>query len=351
MQKSILLIIFFLFFQEQNSFAQKQSIRHIEFFSGTDTNVLRDTTGYSADNFNQLLFHYSSSFAPSHSLKMNLFLSSGIKLHNKFYEENRTALICSGSINVQLRQNLIVGLKNSMRVKYYLNSINYNTLETSPVLYFTPSAGILITTWSSLIKFSMPGDTYFEYSGINLGASFRYKFSSKLSAAFEISAFYRRYKRPAFQYDPWESDSEAWTEKSFNQHDRTSSAAVSLRFYSWALVSIRAALDINKSDSFGYSFYRPQLSITSAKAITDNLTLTLKGAFRRKNYTDSLSSIFQIRPKTEDEENSFLVLDLCQDIGESKSIRIRVGSYSNESPFRERYYRKTIVSVGLSLRF
>ncbi|MCD6117867.1 hypothetical protein J7K93_12695 [bacterium] len=348
-RKSVFPIFFSLLFSEQNSFCQSRSIKHLEFFSGTDTNVSRDTTGHSADNFNQLFFHYSFSSAPSNRLNIIFNVSSGIKLLNKFSSENRAALMCSGSINLHLNNNIVFGLKSSIRAKYYFNSINYNTLEASPVLYITPYAGMLITVKSSLIKFSMPNDINFEYSGINTSASFRYKFSSKISYALEFSTCYRNFNRPAYGYK--ESDIGTLAEKSYNQHDRTNTAAVSLRFYSWALVDLRATVDLNKSDSFGYSFYRPQISITSARVITDNLTITLKGVIRKKNYTDSISSLFQIRPETEEEENSFVVLDICRDIGESKSIRMRLGSYINESPFRERYYRKTVISVGFSFRF
>jgi len=332
-------------------YAQSGSISFIEFFSGTDTNVLRDTTGRSADNTYQVFFHRRSSFNTAFKIYGAYSLSGGMSLYTRFSSENRASFNSAVNLRLPVTRISVINFDGTAKFKYYFNGINYQLFNSHQGIILTPKPGFVLQFYADLIKFNMPDDPDFSYTCAGAGGSFTYKFSGSLSLSVRSFAAKRVFLRDAFDYTKNPDTSDNWIRKSFRQNDNIYSVSLNLQAFSVVFIDADISFDTNLSNSFGYSYRRPKFSFTIARAITENITLTIKGAVQKKAYKEKVAPILMVRPKTEFEENSFIIGDLARDFGDKNSIKIRFAFYKNESPFRERFYKKSVITVGYSHRF
>ena len=126
---------------------------------------------------------------------------------------------------------------------------------------------------------------------------------------------------------------------------------MTVEIYSGFLTRLSMGYQENRSNSYGYSFSCPRVKLLVVKEIVGSWILSGYGSLQQKKYTDSLDSTLQILPDTETEENSYIIFDLSKEISRKWGITFRTGWYINESPFRNRYYKKNLFSFGLTHRF
>jgi hypothetical protein len=122
-------------------------------------------------------------------------------------------------------------------------------------------------------------------------------------------------------------------------------------WYGWALLRIGISYRRNVSNSYGYAYEVPTIHVLGARALPWKLTVRIFVSLQWKTYTDPLQPFLQIRPDTEIEENNTMVLDLSRDFGRGWEIVLRSAWYQNESPFRNLFYKKRVIGIGLSKRF
>jgi len=346
------LLFFLLAGSHIPAYAQHRSRSYVEIFTGTDTNVLRDTTGRSADNTVQAFFHRAALFKRKRSrLRTQYTVSGGVTAYGRFSEENRTALHGTLLLVLPFSGNTEASVKTAAKVKYYFSGIHYETLDAAESVTFFPWAGLSVSAWAVQTRFFVQPDSYFSYTDLCCGADITYKLSRKCSFSLRPHISYRRFNRNAFMYMQSQWGEDVWTEDTQPQKDTGAGIEIRARFFYWALVDLSLSAVSNRSNSFGYSYTRPGVRITAARAVSPSITLTVRGEVRKKNYTESLLPLFQIRPSTEHDENTFVYMDLCKDFSGKQSLRMRMGIYKNESPFRQRYYEKTVITVGYSRRF
>ena len=127
--------------------------------------------------------------------------------------------------------------------------------------------------------------------------------------------------------------------------------ATGLEIYQWIFAGIQLSYQKIQSNNYGYAYTCPRLRCILAKSFKWDLTVRFYWSLYLKDYSDDLKPILQVFPDSENEENSFTVVDLSKDLRNQLSVHVRLGWYQNESPFRDLYYQKQLLSMGLTKRF
>jgi hypothetical protein len=189
-------------------------------------------------------------------------------------------------------------------------------------------------------------DTDYQSAGLMLSWFPFYE----LSFDVKCSSGFLAYDRHAFDLVSIDTTYQ-WMDTGEEQRDRFHEIALDLEIYKWGLLKLGFAYRWSRSNSYGYTYYCPDIHMRWAMGLPWEITLQVYGVLQWKRYEDALEPLLQIRPDSEYEENSFAVIDASRDIFRDCSLRFRMGWYRNESPFRSHYYQKRLVSCGATLRF
>jgi hypothetical protein len=136
-----------------------------------------------------------------------------------------------------------------------------------------------------------------------------------------------------------------------HQHDRNEEISLEVEWYTEALFRVGFAWEKNRSNSYGFGFDSPKWTVLIARQLPSEWTFSLFFRLQTKRYNDRLAPAFQVYPDTESEENNSLFIELEHDFSSQYSLEIKGGWVRNESPFRSRYYKKSIFSVGIARQF
>ncbi len=350
--RNTLILLFFLGIVHPAAWSQTwrwQSRFDISLLS--DDNVFESLTGSSSDQAGRLLLRLSAKGTQLRRVNATAQYLGGFEGYTRFSEENRMIHDASAACSVRLGGNFSarIGLGGKSKT-FFQSTRGYRYWTLTPSVIWAPVRGVRTSLFASFAGMDWLAGRYFDTThqriGLTLSLEVRPGFTVELRSSLGEGA----YQRNAFTSVETDSTID-WMDLGVTQKDNLREVTVSMEWYGWALVQVNGMFQQIKSNSYGYAYTQPEFSATVVKPIPWKLSLALRAVIRWKRYTDSLRPLFQIRPDTENEESSYVVADLSRDISRTASCRIRLGWYRNESPFRNLFYEKQVVSLGLTQRF
>ena len=317
-----------------------------------DNNVLESVTGAVSDITARIFADINGARQLSPSASLSFDYKGGAEAYKAYTSENRMIHDLSTRFLLGILPNLSVGLSLQTRTKTFFQAKRgYILLQGAPSLRWKLGTGSRASLFAAYTFLDYADGAVFDFRRLNAGIRYDLALSSR--ATWSIQALLGRiaYRRNALDYRPLAEDLYQWIILDADQRDTIREISSTLEFYYVALIRCIGAYQWIASNSYGYSHTRPKLQVIAAKTFPWSLTLRVYWSLNLKNYGDSLQPILQVSPDTETEENSYLLIDLIKDLKDDFSLRLRLGVYRNESPFRDLYYEKTLLSLGLSKRF
>jgi|GEM_PF-2955629 len=175
--------------------------------------------------------------------------------------------------------------------------------------------------------------------------------SSQLRMAWQAAIGGRRYDRTPVNWNANAEGGDPWTYGSGRQYDSLWRASWQLEYYRHMLIRVRLGYEKVTSNSTGFNYSQPAIQLTAAREIGTRNLLHLKSVWRGKHYDNPLNPSLQLRPDTESEDMSMTVFEFTHSLNPETQLSIRWGWYENESPYRNRYYQKTLIGLGLRIQF
>lgn len=137
-----------------------------------------------------------------------------------------------------------------------------------------------------------------------------------------------------------------------DQRDTYRHLHVSARFLRKILARLQYGLRSQRSNSFGSSFDRHELSWLVAAPLRAGVSLQLYGNLENTHYTDrDLDDVYILRAGEESEagqDNNQIVAGVSRPLGRHWHLDLRHGWYRNESLLIGTYYSKRILTLSLS---
>ena len=316
-----------------------------------DDNVFESLIDQQNDNLIQLLLESQGHGLLFKRLFLSLNYQGGMEAYTRFREENRILNDLSWTVSSKLIDGLSLGTAVQIRDKRFFHaSRGYGFYRFSPFLKYKLTHGLSAILYTHLYKLDRTEGTNFDHRYHSGSFSLEFIPNPKIHWEIQATLGQFRFQRAAFDYLSIGSNTYEWIDKGELQLDRQIEFALAMEVYQWAYLRIRFSYGRILSNSYGYSHYTPRIEIVGAKGLIWKTTLRLYWTLFRKIYTDPLQPIIQVHPDTETDENQLMLADLSKDFLETVSLWIRFAWYRNESPFRNLYYEKVRLSMGMSTR-
>jgi hypothetical protein len=324
----------------------------LSFAGGTDNNVLESISSIHSDATGRLMIILQGKSLIGSSLNTQFQYQGGLEGYARYSKENRTINQVSGSLNLPFENRFGFGIRFMGRLKAFFRDVRgYGISQFSP--YFRIGLGqklIASLSYDETIMNYEAGKNY-DYNQSAYGINLTWFVSSRMKLNFQWTSGVSTFDRDAFGYQIVSPGDSLWYNKNISQMDRIEAYSIDLEMLYWALVRIGFCWEKNDSNSYGYSSIVPEIHGLIVIDLPGTFYINLLGTRQWKKYQDSLFPILQIRPDSENEENSFIVTELSKDLGQKHTASIRFGWYRNESPFRNLYYEKTLISIGYAYAF
>lgn len=345
-------LILFLLNTATHCHAQQWRWRsRIDFSLLHDNNVLEQLTETAGDEAARFQLDLSGGFRHSNSLLFSLKYKGGIEGYRQYHAESRTVHDGSALAELNLGSRTTAGLILQGKAKQFFQSNRgYWLPRFSPFVRVNLSNGLRATLFYDYSYLNYSAGDFFDTGFSNMGFTLTHRPFPEIAIDLTIRKGKLNFNRNAFQYSVVDSVVQ-WNDLGVEQSDEFTAIALRCQLYYWALWEIRFSYQNHTSNSYGYAYNLPEVEFIFAKGLPLKFILRFYGTLQWKNYSDDLEPLLQVRPDSEYEESSFVVLDLSRDISKKTSLALRVGWYNNESPFRDFYYRKTLTSIGLTKRF
>jgi len=343
--------VFFGFFAGRGLGQEWRWESKFDFLLIYDNNVFESLTGSLTDYAGRVLIGISGKGTLGRTLSTSTQYQGGVETYSRYGEENR--MIHDGKVALELpiQRTLSIGATVHGKTKtFFLAQRGYVFSQGSPFIRWVLPYGLHCTFYYSFSFLDYTGGTFFDTKHQQCGISLEHAFLPEISAYLQWSISRYLYERNAFEYAKRDSIYQ-WEDLGKRQSDYFQEISSCVEIYQGALIRILFSYQKNVSNSYGYSYSCPEMQIMIAKSFFWDMTVRLFWNHRWKKYRDSLYPLLQLRPDSENEESSFTLIDISKDFMKKCSITLRLGRHENESPFRDRYYKKSLVSLGFSQRF
>ncbi|MBN2102789.1 hypothetical protein JW835_01975 [bacterium] len=309
-----------------------------------------DSLGSKTDNSVRMGVYLTTVVTSSKHHKFHISYNGGIEGYRRFNSENR--IIQHGSFIYCWRafKHIALGAEAHARDRLFFQTTRgYQWMKGALFTMITLPCGFRVRGYSSLSNMNYKGTDLFDFQSRTDGV----KFIWQCSPGFQVFSNYQtelmKFNRPAYGWDYPTVDGR-FLPKDERQKNLIRNLSFGIEGMCWMLFRIEADYQWQFSNSYGYDYERPCIEFIAAKSLPWTLTLRAYAKYQNKKYADSLEP-FQISPYTENEENTRVLCDLIKDLAVGCSLRLRIGWYLNESPFRNLYYEKTLISIGFSRTF
>ncbi len=291
---------------------------------------------------------YLSLFHRKAKSSLRLDYRGGTEIYQNHREETRLVQDISAVGTLPAGKNWICSARAGARVKWYPQlRWGYTRLQISPGLYRSFTPGVSISFLGMLAVMNYSGSTYYDNRETGGGLAAHLRPNRNLLFSLETMLSLRVYDRPAWQYNT----TDFWAIAADKQQDVFMDLNVTGEWRGPLLFRFALGFRRQSSNSFGYSFWQPLLSLQTAVDLGAGVVFMLHGSLRTRHYDDRLDPALLTRPGGESEENTFLLLDFSRDIRSGLTLHVRGGRYQDESPLAGRYYNKNIITSSLSFRF
>lgn len=317
-----------------------------------DGNVFESVSDPQAAHSGRFFFEFSARGRPLKKLALSINYKGGLEGYRQYSVENRMVNDVTGLCEISLPKRFSAGTNFQGRNKAFFEvQRGYRFYHASPFVRWSFAYGAATTIFCAYSSLDYTGGTHYDYAYRSGGVLLEFALWPGVRWDLQASLATIQFDRSAFDFEEINRQTYEWIDMRMRQQDELAEITTSLEIVKWAFLHFRFTYQKNTSNSYGYSYSCPKISILAAKNFFWGLTLRFYWTLLMKQYTDSLQPILQLRPDTEHEENSFTLVDLSKDLNKNLSVRLRFGRYRNESPFRDLYYEKNIVSVGFTQRF
>ncbi len=322
----------------------------VDLSAGMDNNVMESVSDRLSDITGRLQFHLGGTgkFKPS---ILSFQYRGGCEIYSRYSAENRVLNDFQGRFEIPVVFRSFAGLSMQARDKTFFNdNRGYRSFQASPFLGWSFGWGLKATCFATFAWLNYKDGTVFDYEYMSGGLTFDFMISPKFIWDVQIEAGTMRFNRQVLSFESFDFQPYTWIYNNDQQKDNVQEISAGLELYQWVLIHGRIFYQTCRSNSYGYSYSMPGIMLIAAKALPWNMTLRLYWNLQLKRYTDSLQPILQMYPDSEHEENNYFLVDFSKDLSAKTSLRMRFGMYRNESPFRDRYYRKNLISLGFTQR-
>ncbi len=282
--------------------------------------------------------------------KKKLWLSAqyqgGFEGYGNYAAENRWIHQVTGHSGWQFAKRFRLMWQGHLRQRNFLSSNHqFTRIQQNTGLIFNPGAGISAGIKTKNLQLKVKDNPVFDHQGN--GAHFFIKWQINRNAAVKPFAEYLNltYSRDAYA----QVDTLNFQPTARAQEDQLSRIGFQLEFYVDVFIRLGMLYEINRSNSFGFDYHKPQLHFLAARSLTRGWTFSLFLKFSWKKYKDPFAPFWPVSPDTEIEENNMIWTTLSKDISPHVLWKTQWGWYRNESPFRDRYYSKHFILTGFSL--
>lgn len=317
-----------------------------------DSNVFESVDNAVQDQAGRFFLRLSSKGAFFRRISASVQYSGAVEGYIQNGIDSRMIHQIHGNLWAVMKKDLACGVEIRGRDKSFFRSDRgYRFLYAQPVVQISPNQN-----WSGRIFYSISDFNYiegdlFDHTQNGWGISLQAVVNSRITIRLRWSTGLSSYNREAYAYSYINETLFQWMEKGEQQSDRLNEWLLYMEVYYWAFFKLDAGYQVNHSNNYGYSFSRPRINLLIVKSLPGDFTIGLYYMQQWKKYEDSLIPFLQLEPETETEENNYLLFTLDKAITEKNTIQIRWGWYRNESPFRDLYYEKQVISFGFSRAF
>ena len=317
-----------------------------------DNNVYETVSGPRSDQMGRLLFETSVQCPVGSRIRFFLEYSLGGEVYVEQNDENRLVNDGRALFRFALNRRLDLDLDLEIRDKSFFEiSRGYLWTMASASLRQTVAAGWRIGIFAQYSFMDDKQGRGFDSANPAAGVLLEAVPSPAFRGSVAVKTGLMEFERHAFRYEQMDSYIFQWIDLGKSQVDRFWEGTIQAEWYGWALLRIGASYCRNVSNSYGYAYEVPEIHLLGAKTLPWRMTVRVFAGLQWKTYTDPLQPFLQIRPDTEIEENNTLVIDLSRDFDNGWAIVFRSAWYQNESPFRNSYYKKRTLGVGITKRF
>ena len=317
-----------------------------------DSNVLEAVSNAHGDAAGSLAAYLAGSCRPSGATTLSLEYDGGLQIYGRHGGEDCMVHDLQIRCDRRVVPRLAAGIACQGRSKLLFRSDRgYALYRARPFLVWDLSARLRSRFFCSFSRLDDVRETRFDYRQGSIGLCVERDLAARLTGKLQYSLGRLMYDRTALDYRLFGSGAYQWVSLGEEQEDSRQEVTASLEFYRKVLMSCDLSYTSNRSNGYGYGYDQFGCQFLVARTLPRDLTMRLYWAFLLKQYTDNLRPLLQFRPDTENEENSYALIDLSKDLKERISLRIRLGYYRNESPFRDLYYEKSVCSAGVTGRF
>ncbi len=319
---------------------------------GHDDNIFESADFHTSDLTGRLHFSFTGSGRMNRHFIIQTDGQIGLEGYSQYTIETRALCDLNTKITTRILPTLHISALLRFRAKKYFSAdkgyrMPLYRLETT--VYPSPSWVFAIYAQQSNLDYSL-GQLY-DHKQREGGLSIRWAANRRLQWQINGVIGKIRYDRQAFEWLSNDELNTPWIYHNDQQSDRYWQCSIWIEYYKNMLLRFTAGYERVTSNSTGFNYRQPMIDINAAREIVPGFLINLKWIWKGKRYDDPLNPSLQLRPDTETEDMNMAVIDLSRELNSAVTATFRVGWYENESPYRNRYYQKTVCTLGLLLRF
>ncbi|MFH1845644.1 MAG: hypothetical protein ABIF77_20865, partial [bacterium] len=297
-----------------------------------DSNVFETVSATRNDLAGRLHATFAGSCHPSTGLYIALDYNGGLEIYSRYSEESRLVNSLRARLDGRLGSRFTAGVTCHGREKLYFQATRgFSVYRALPHLTLAASDRFRTRLFGIFSWLDHDQGVYFDFQQIGIGLALEQTFSEQLLGKLQFTLGESEFNRAAVAYEPLLPEEYPWLTLAEKQTDNRREAMAALEFYGWALLQCDVSYATNRSNAYGYAYNLWKTRVLLVKTLPWDLTLRLYWTALYKEYTEDLEPLLQVRPDTENEENSHTLVDLSRDLGRAYSLRIRLGWYRNES--------------------
>ena len=342
----------FLFVLSMQCFAGWNKETQFKFWLGLDDNVFESLSHTEQDKTGRLALVTSCQGRKSNWL-LGMQYVGAFEGYSSHSSENR--MIHSAAVNYSrlISSHAVFNLQFNGRIKdFFQEERGYRYGDVSPgvTIAFNPKYKLCLGYSYALFDYQYA--TYFDYAFHKVLLHATLKLSSNWRWNMGAAVGQYQYDRDSYRLGETENqNSLVFVPNDEKQKDDYFELRTEVEGYGWALFKMAVGYWKKQSNNYGYSSTCPFFECTLGKTVVQSVSISIRTVLQWLQYEDDLAPLLLVRPDSESEECSAMVMEISKHLPRNQAVRFRFGIYENESPFRNRFYHKNILSLGYTCRF
>ncbi|RMF68011.1 MAG: hypothetical protein D6743_04025 [Calditrichaeota bacterium] len=304
---------------------------------GDSSNRLRDSSL-------RFLFRSAASRKTGRA-RLSFTYRGGLQTYYRHAVENKLINEVEASASAGVGK-IVLALRASGRLKLYLNDVlDYASGSVAGQVHLPATWGFQHRLTVTAAGLNYQNFSAFDYSDVGVSWSISRRITPRLRSSVELIGKRIAYHRQVL----FPEQATSFVEEP--QRDHSLGVRVHVGYTRRFWLSFNYRFQQNNSNSPDFDYTRHQVTVIFGFPVAPRVWLRGYTAIQVKRYSQKVPQMFPIDIDTEREESNFLILDLSRDLSPSLTALLRLAFYDNESVIRSRFYRKTLVTLGVDFRF